>query len=116
MLSVGNNYISPIFTLHMKTYGVDEEVSSLLLGSITISYVLFIFFFVPAICKFIDKKVVIIMGILVSSLGVASIAPILLPNRWWVMGVGLPLMGIGNALCILPAIPQYVEFLVAVFP
>ena len=30
--------------------------------------------------------------------------------------IGLPLIGIGNALCILPAIPQYIEFLVAVYP
>lgn len=105
MLSFGNNYISPIFSLHMETFGIKEDVSSLLLGTITVSYVMFIFFFVPLICKKVDKKIVIILGILISSIGVAFIAPVLLPNKWWVMLIGLPLIGIGNALCILPAIP-----------
>jgi hypothetical protein len=61
--------------------------------------------FVPPICKKLDKKIVIIIGIIVSSIGIACIAPILLPNKWWVMLIGLPQIGIGNALCILPAIP-----------
>lgn len=70
----------------------------------TVSYVLFVNF-VPKLIKIFDKKVIILSGIVGSSIGALVIAPVLLPNKWWVMLIGLPLMGFANAMCVLPSIP-----------
>lgn len=48
-MSAGTTFINPIFTLHMKSYGLNEDYSSLLMGWLTVSYILCINF-VPKLC------------------------------------------------------------------
>jgi len=40
MMSAGTTFINPIFSIHMKCYGMEEDVASLLLGWLTISYII----------------------------------------------------------------------------
>lgn len=99
----------------MATFGLREDQSTPILGMLTVSYVIFVNF-VPKLIKVFDKKAIIVVGLLGSSLGALVIAPLFLPNRWWVMLIGLPLMGFANAMCVLPAIPQYIDFMSESYP
>lgn len=73
--------------------------------------------FIPTLCRKFDKKLILTVGILLSALGDIIIAPNNgLPNRWWIMLVGLPVIGVASAMCILPAIPQFIDYLTQMFP
>lgn len=105
MTSAGTTFINPMFSIHMNTYGISEGNASLILGSWVIVYVISINF-VPALCRRFDKKIIMSIGIILSAIGDLIIAPIpVLPNQWWVVLVGLPIIGVANAMCVLPAIP-----------
>jgi MFS family permease len=111
MTSAGTTYLNPMFTLHMETYGLEEYLASLVLGSCTVSYVISILF-VPALSRVFDKKIIICMGCVLAVLGDLVIAPLpFIPNEWWIVLVGLPLIGVANAMCVLPCIPQYIQFM-----
>lgn len=111
MMSAGTTFINPVFTIHMKSYSIGEDTASLMLGWLTISYILFINV-VPLICKVVDKKVVLTFGLMFSAFGDLIIAPLgFFPNEWYMAFIGLPLIGVANALCVLPAIPQYIDYL-----
>lgn len=116
MTSAGTTFINPMFSIHMKTYDMSEENSSLMLGTMTIVYVVFINF-IPALCRRFNKKHIMTVGLLLSGLGDLVMAPLqFLPNEWWVMLIALPIIGIANAMCVLPAIPQFIEFITKLFP
>lgn len=112
MMSAGTTFLNPVFTIHMeKGYNIDKDTSSLFLGWLTISYILFINV-VPHICKVVDKKIVLTVGLLASAFGDLIIAPInIFPNKWYMPFIGMPLIGVANALCVLPSIPQYMDYL-----
>lgn len=76
-----------------------------MLGSMSIVYVLFINF-IPALCRRFDKILILTVGILFSALGDMIMAPVyFLPNEWWVVLIALPIIGVANSMCVLPAIP-----------
>lgn len=105
MTSAGTTFINPMFSLHMKTYDINEGTSSLLMGTLTISYVFFINI-VPKLVKKFGKRGVLTAGIIISAIGDLIIAPVMfLPQKWWMVLIGLPVIGVANALCVLPAIP-----------
>ncbi len=105
MTSAGTTYLNPMFTLHMETYGMKEYKSSFVLGSLTVAYVLSILF-VPFLCRVMDKKLILTIGCLLSAVGDLIIAPLsFLPNKWWIVAAGLPVIGVANSLCVLPSIP-----------
>lgn len=115
MMSAGTTFINPVFSIHMESYGFSKDESSLLLGWLTVSYIVFINV-VPLICRYIDKKIVLTFGLMFSAFGDLIIAPVgVLPNNWYTVFVGLPLIGVANALCVLPAIPQYIDYLKSLF-
>jgi len=83
----------------------------LLLGSLTIAYILSILF-VPSLCKILNKSYVIVIGSIIACIGDLIIAPVqFIPNQWWIVLIGLPLIGVANSLCVLPSIPLYIEFM-----
>jgi MFS family permease len=116
MTSAGTTFINPMFSIHMETFNINETQSSLLLGSSTIAYIVFIHF-VPALLKKFNKRLILTIGILLSALGDFIIAPVqIFPNNWWMVLVGLPIIGVANALCVLPSIPQFIEFIQQIYP
>lgn len=65
----------------------------------------------------LDKKIIIFMGAIFATIGDLLIAPLNgLPNKWWMVLVALPTIGIANAFCVLPAIPLYIEYMCKKFP
>lgn len=82
-----------------------EDIASLLLGWLTISYIICINL-VPKMLRYLDKKTVLAMGLLFSCVGDLIIAPLnFFPNKWYMAMIGLPFIGVANAFCVLPAIP-----------
>lgn len=39
-----------------------------------------------------------------------------IPNEWWVVLIALPIIGVANSMCVLPAIPQFMEYIIRKFP
>lgn len=116
MTSAGTTFLNPMFSLHMATYGIDEGEASLMLGSMTIVYVVFINF-IPMLCRHLDKKLILTMGILISGMGDLIMAPLnVIPNEWWTVLIALPIIGIANAMCVLPSIPQFMDYIANMFP
>ena len=75
MTSAGTTYINPLFSIHMETYGIKSYNSSLLLGSLTIAYILSILF-VPSLCKILKKSYIIVIGSIIACIGDLIIAPV----------------------------------------
>ncbi|CAD8147875.1 unnamed protein product [Paramecium octaurelia] len=115
MMSAGTTFINPIFSIHMKCYNMEEDVASLLLGWLTISYIICINI-VPKLLQCIDKKVILTFGLFCSCIGDLIIAPLgIFPNKWFMTMIGLPFIGVANAFCVLPAIPQFIDYLNQLF-
>lgn len=105
MMSAGTTFINPIFTIHMECYDMVEDIASLLLGWLTISYIICINL-VPKLLLCLDKKTVLAIGLLFSCVGDLIIAPLnIFPNKWYMAMIGLPFIGVANAFCVLPSIP-----------
>ena len=61
--------------------------------------------FVPFIIKKYKKSLIMLIGLYFCAFGIYIISPateIGLPDRWFVMVIGFPFIGVSNALCILP--------------
>ena len=87
-----------------SNYGIDEDVSSLLFTSSTICYMIVINL-VPILTKKYQKKYIMLVGLISCVIGIIIISPftdIGISDKWWVVIVGLPFIGVSNAFCVLP--------------
>ena len=94
-------------------YGIDEDVSAVFTSSSTIFYVVVINI-VPFLTKIFSKKNIMVVGLLSCVFGIIILSPLTdigIPDKWWVVVIGLPFIGICNAFCVLPQIPLSIELM-----
>ena len=75
MMATGTTFLNPLFSVHMKQYGVKGYHASLILGYTSIIYIGSINF-VPSLFKYSSKKALLVIGILLGVTGVLLLAPI----------------------------------------
>ncbi|KAM3139462.1 hypothetical protein pb186bvf_008487 [Paramecium bursaria] len=116
MMATGTTFINPLFSIHMKQYGIKSYQASLILGTTSIIYIGSINF-VPSLFKYFSKKTLLLVGISLGVVGVLLLAPVfILPQQWWVVFIALPFIGLSNSLCVVSSIPQYMEYMYKILP
>ncbi|KAM3139476.1 hypothetical protein pb186bvf_008501 [Paramecium bursaria] len=111
MMSAGTTYLNPLYSIHMGQFGLKEYQASLIFGTLSVVYITTINF-IPKLCRVLDKKIVLFIGLEIGVVGVFLIAPaFFFPQVWWISFIALPFIGLSNSFCVLPCIPQYMEYM-----
>ncbi|KAL4432974.1 hypothetical protein ABPG74_005347 [Tetrahymena malaccensis] len=112
----GQSYINTLYTQHMRSLGLSDDVSGYVypIGSILYIACLHV---MPRISKYIKRKLILSAGVLICVLGVEVMAPekyLGLPSgngNWYIVTIGQCLTNIGFAMVVLPIIPELIELI-----
>lgn len=72
--AVANVYVNPQYTDHMSDLGLDEETSGYVVSVGAFFYMVFLHL-MPSISKRLDKKMILIIGTIISVLAMLVMAP-----------------------------------------
>lgn len=72
--AIANVYINPQYTDHMKLLGLDEDASGYVVSVGAFFYMVFLHL-MPSISKKLDKKMILIIGTIISILAMLVMAP-----------------------------------------
>jgi len=101
----------------MSSLGLDEDISGYVVSLGAFFYMVFLHL-MPSISKKLDKKMILIIGTIISILGMLVMAPekyLGFPigdDHWYFVTIGQCINGVGSAMVILPMIPELIELIV----
>ncbi|EAR96693.2 MFS transporter (macronuclear) [Tetrahymena thermophila SB210] len=110
------SYINTLYTEHMENLGLNDDISGYVypLGSV---FYIACLHLMPRISKYVNRKLILLTGVLIASIGVEIQAPekyFGLPsgdNLWYIVTIGQCVTNVAFAMTILPIIPELIELI-----
>ena len=114
----GISFLEPTLAKHLKEYTSSDFLISLIFSIGTLTYAATIPL-INLMDKNYNKKTALIFGTLVCSISYIFLGPYSgfgLPSELWITILGLCIMGVGAAFCLVPSIPEFINLGSEIYP